>query len=353
MKAALEAVTAYLRASLRGRRPPPFQLLGSGPIGELEEKLRTYTGMRYCVLTASGTAALLTLGLALGMRRGTHFIMSPYAWAGSAVWLYLGARCVFADVEPETLTLDPEAARRAITPRTRALLAVETDGVPADDEALRRTADEHGMALVVDGARSFGARRDGRPAGTKAHALVLSFTWSKALCLGEGGAILTDDADLYERILFYGQHPMRQKRELGLQAFNECVLNARIHPLAALWGRAVFDRTLIRIRRYRNRMFRLVEALNRSNLTVPLPYRPGGIEPSFYRLCPAWRGESREAELVEHLARLGWHVQVRPLEDRPLYRNPVFRRLFRNRIDYRPCPVLEKELGRRFVIFPH
>jgi len=349
IQAALNAVTAYLRASLRGASTP-FHLLGTGPVASLEEKLRTYTGLRYCVLTASGTAALLTLGLALGMRRGVHFIMSPYAWAGSAVWLYLGARCVFADVEPETLTLDPEAVRQAITPRTRALLAVETDGVPADDTVLRRVAEDHGLTFVVDGTRSLGARRDGRPAGTQAHALVLSFTYSKALYLGEGGAVLTDDPDLYERLLFYGQHPLRQKRELGLETFNESAMNARIHPLAALWGEAVFDWALNRIRRRQKRLLHLVEALNASNLILPLPFRPGGIEPSFYRLCGAWREGRREAELVDYLARQGWHVQVQPLEDRPLYRNPVFRRLFHSRIDGHPCPVLERELGRRFVV---
>jgi perosamine synthetase len=343
----MRRLEAYVNATLQGQAIP-FHQLGTGAVGELERKLKQYTGMRHALLVSNATTGLLLLALALGLRRA-HFVTTPYTWAGSLVWMYLGCRISFADADPSTLTLDPDSVRRCIAPRTKILLSVDMDGVPADDDALRRIADEHGLFYIYDGAQSLGARRNGRPAGTRAHALVLSFTHRKTLDLGEGGAVLTDDPNLYDRLIFYGQHPLRQKREFGLEAFNESALNARIHPLAALWGAQAFEWAMEKLNAYQQYCRRLIAELNATGLTVPVEFEERGIEPTYHRLTVAWKGKPQYQALLERLNER-WRVKLQPHPGCPVYRQPAFVRLFERKIDAYDCPVVERELARRFIV---
>jgi dTDP-4-amino-4,6-dideoxygalactose transaminase len=323
----------------------PWHYTGTGPVRRWEAQLRRFTGMRHALLVSNATTGLLLVGLAAGLRPGDRFITTPRGWGGAlAPWLHLGARVAFADLEPQTLTLDPEAVRRLIDPHTRAILSQDADGFPADDECLRRLADEHGLLFVYDGARSLGALRHGRPAGTRAHVLVLSFTHGKLLDVGEGGAILTDDDRLYERLLRLSQHPLRQKRELGLDAASEFALNARIHPAAALRGAARFPRALRRARTQRARLVRLAEAIQATGLASASV--PPGIEPGGRRLPFAWQDLPRPQALA---ARLGPRVALLPPTERPIYQRPTFRELFGDRLDAAACPVAERELARRWT----
>lgn len=344
----LQRLTEYVDAVLAGRTVP-WQQLGTGPVRELEERLGRYTGMRHALLAPSATTGLLMVGLAIGMRRGAHFITTPYTWGGALVWLYLGCRVSFADLDPETLTLDPESVARCIRPQTRAVLSVDTDGVPSDDGALRELADRHGLVYVADCARSLGARRAGRPAGRRAHVMVLSFSHGKTLDLGEGGAVLTDDEGLYERLLLYGQHPMRQKKELGLDAGHEVALNGRIHPLAALLGAELFDRALRRARLRRRVGRRLVEDINDTGLAAAPDWTARGIVPTYYRLTFTWRGRPQPEALRTRLGTRGWRLGVEPLAAMPVYRDPGFIRRFGRRVEAAVCPAAEQELARRWA----
>jgi perosamine synthetase len=147
------------------------QLVGSGAVAELEAKLRQHHGMRYALCVSSATSGLLAVALALNLRCA-EFITTPYTYGASlAGWLILGNRPVFADIDAQTLTLAPEAVPRCTTPRTKAILAVDIFGNPADMHALRRVADEHGLWYVADAAQSLGARRDGLPASSLAEKL--------------------------------------------------------------------------------------------------------------------------------------------------------------------------------------
>jgi len=323
----------------------PWHYTGTGPVREWEAQLRDYTGMRHALLVSNATTGLLLVGLAAGLRPGDRFITGPRGWGGALVWLHLGCRVAFADLEPEGLTPDPEAVRRLIDPQTRAILSVDADGFPADDDRLRQLADEHGLLYVYDGARSLGALRHGRPAGTRAHVLVLSFTHGKLLDVGEGGALLTDDDRLYERLLRLSQHPLRQKRELGLDGASEFSLNGRIHPAAALRGAARFPQVLQRARIQRARLVRLAEALRRTGL-VYVPNLPG-LEPVGRRLPFCWQGLPRPQVLA---ARLGPRIAVLPPTERPIYERTPFRELFGGQVDAASCPVAERELARRWTV---
>jgi dTDP-4-amino-4,6-dideoxygalactose transaminase len=285
---------------------------------------------------------LLGLALALNLRR-SDFVTTPYTYGGSlAGWLLLGNRPVFADIDSHTLSINPDSVRRSITERTKALLAVDIFGIPSDTTALRRVADELGIPYIADAAQSFGARRNRRPASIDADALVVSFSVGKTIFAGEGGAVLTNDDALFEKLVWYTQHPQRQRRDLGLDFSNEFALNGRIHPVAAHRANAGFEAALDRLRQRQAVCFAAIEELNKTGLTEPIRFHEHEIEPAFFRLTAAWQDEPR-TELP------GWEVEPPPVE--LLYRHPAFVAQFGRRLRSAPeCPVAEDQARRRFCV---
>jgi dTDP-4-amino-4,6-dideoxygalactose transaminase len=177
-----------------------------GPEGEaFERELAGALGARDAVAVANGTDALHLALRALGVGAGDEVVTTSIsaAFTGLAV-LQAGARPVFVDVDPRTLNLDPEAARRAVTPRTKALLPVHLYGHPADMTPLLALARERGLAVVEDSCQAHGALHEGRPVGTLAGECslgALSFYPTKNLGgLGDGGAILVGDPALAARL---------------------------------------------------------------------------------------------------------------------------------------------------------
>jgi dTDP-4-amino-4,6-dideoxygalactose transaminase len=295
---------------------------------------------------ANATLGLLAIGQSLGIS-GSEFVTTPYTYGATlAGWLWLGNRPVFADIDPHTLALDPEAARRAVTPRTKALLAVDLFGVPADMAALRRLADEHGIWYIADAAQSLGAYRDGRPASSMADALVVSFTVGKTIFAGEGGAILTNHDALYEKLLWYTQHPERQRRELGINLVNEFALNGRIHPLAAQIANAGFDRALAGLGAQQQICFKIITELNRTNLVEPIRFGEQAIKPAFFRLSAAWKGKPQERALERDLG----NIRLAPSPVRLLYRQPAFVAQYGRGMVASVCPQAERQAKKRFCL---
>jgi len=177
--------------------------LSLGPVGpRFEELLAEAVGAPYCAAVSSGTAGLhLALRLA-GVGEGDEVITSPYSFVASAnVAIYEGATPVFADIDPRTLNLDPDAVAAAVTPRTRAIVAVDIFGYPCELDALRALCDEHGLALVEDACEALGARYKGRPLGSHGHPAVFAFYPNKQITTGEGGAVTTASADEHELLV--------------------------------------------------------------------------------------------------------------------------------------------------------
>jgi perosamine synthetase len=322
-------------------------LQGIGAIAKLEARLREFYGVKHALSVANATLGILAVAQALGLS-GKEFVTTPYTYGASlAGWLWLGNRPVFADIDPQTLALDPEAARRAITAKTKAILAVDIFGIPADMAALRRLADEFGIWYIADAAQSLGAYRNGRPASSMADALVVSFTVGKTIFAGEGGAILTNHDALYEKLVWYTQHPERQRRELGINLVNEFALNARIHPLAAQCANAVFDQSLARLREHQRQCFIYICKLNALALTEPIRFKEEGIEPSFFRLTAAWKGKPGEAALVKQLGSIS--LAEPPI--RLLYQQAAFIAQYWRRFKTAPrCPEAERQTTRRVCV---
>ncbi|EPR37163.1 UDP-4-keto-6-deoxy-N-acetylglucosamine 4-aminotransferase [Desulfovibrio sp. X2] len=195
--------------------------LTTGPnVERFEADVCAFTGANHGVAVCNGTAALHAAVHALGIGPGDEVVVPPMTFAASAnCVLYCGATPVFADVDAGTLLLDPAAAEAAITPRTRAIIAVDYAGQPCDWDALRALADRHGLALVADACHSIGGTDKGRKVGTLADVTVFSFHPVKHVTTGEGGMCLTDDAELAHRMRTFRNHGIttdaRQREKAG------------------------------------------------------------------------------------------------------------------------------------------
>ncbi len=188
--------------------------LTCGPkIGELEKKLCELTGARYAVVCSNGTAALHIAALSAGVGEGDEVITTPITFAASAnCALYCGARPVFVDIDPETYNIDPRKVEAAITPRTKAVVAVDYTGQSADLEPLLKICREHNLTLIEDGAHVIGTRYKGQMNGSIADMTMFSFHPVKTVTGGEGGVILTNEEALYQKLLLFRSHGITRDR---------------------------------------------------------------------------------------------------------------------------------------------
>jgi dTDP-4-amino-4,6-dideoxygalactose transaminase len=175
---------------------------GHTPVSRLEQEWALRCDSAACVATSNGTTALSLILAGLGVGPGDEVIVPALSFIASALApLHQLAVPVFADVDPVTFCLDPQAVRAALSPRTAAILPVHLHGQPADMTALGEIARQHQLAVVEDAAQAHGARYQGRPVGSLATAAAFSLQVTKNLpTCGEGGLITTDDRQLADRI---------------------------------------------------------------------------------------------------------------------------------------------------------
>lgn len=190
--------------------------LTCGPkIEELEQKLCALTGAKYAVVCANGTAALHIAALSAGVGTGDEVITTPITFAASAnCALYCGARPVFADIDPETYNIDPVKVEAAITPKTKAVVAVDYTGQSVALDPLREICKKRGLILMEDGAHVIGTKYKGKANGSISDMTTFSFHPVKTVTGGEGGAVLTNDEVLYEKLLLYRSHGITRKENL-------------------------------------------------------------------------------------------------------------------------------------------
>ena len=178
---------------------------------DLGERIARLAGARHGLAVNSATGALHLSLAALGVGAGDEVITSTYTFAACVnVIEHVGARPVLVDVEADTLCMDPSAVEAAITPRTRAIMPVDYAGHPCDYDRLLAIAGRAGLPLVEDAAHALGARWKGRPIGSIATVTAFSFYATKNLTTGEGGAAVTDDEALAERIGLLSLHGMNR-----------------------------------------------------------------------------------------------------------------------------------------------
>lgn len=209
-------------------------------ITDFETAFARLAGTTHAIATNNGTTALHLALVALGIGPGDEVIVPALTYIASAnAVVYCGATPVFADVEADTMNLDPADIEHRITPRTRAIIPVHLYGHPADMTGIMEIADRHGLHVVEDAAEAHGSRVDGRPVGSIGHVGVFSFFGNKIVTTGEGGAVTTDDDELAARLrLLRGQGMDSSKRYW----FPEIGFNYRMTNVAAAIGVAQLER---------------------------------------------------------------------------------------------------------------
>jgi perosamine synthetase len=182
--------------------------LTTGPrIGEFERAFADLVGSKEAVAVSNGTAALHAAIYALNIKPGDEVIVPPMTFAASAnCVLYQGGTPVFADINSDTLLLDPDAVEAKITSRTKAIMAVDYAGQPCDYDRLREIADRHELKIIADACHALGGSYKGRPVGSLADLSTFSFHPVKNITTGEGGMISTDDPLLAEGMRKFRNH---------------------------------------------------------------------------------------------------------------------------------------------------
>lgn len=182
--------------------------LTTGPkIAEFEQAVASYTGAKYAVAISNGTSALHAACFAAGIGQGDEVITTPLTFAASAnCVLYCGGTPVFADVDPYTYNIDPEDIRKKITDKTKAIIAVHLAGQPCDMDEIHSIAQEHNLIVIEDGAHALGSVYKGKKVGCLSDMTTFSFHPVKPITTGEGGMIMTDNEELYKRLVLFRSH---------------------------------------------------------------------------------------------------------------------------------------------------
>lgn len=194
----------------------------NGPeISNFEENISKYIGTKYAITFNSGTSALHSLLLAYDIKQGDEIIVPSFTFISTAnTPLFLNAKPVFADIEEKTWGLDPEDVNEKITLKTKAIIPIHYGGCPCLIEELKEIAEDHNIPLFEDAAESFGAKVKGKNVGTFGEASMMSFCQNKVITTGEGGAIVTNSEELYNRLKLIRSHGRLETQDYFMSSEN-------------------------------------------------------------------------------------------------------------------------------------
>lgn len=301
-------------------------------LAAFEQEFAGAVEARYAVAFSSGTAALHGMAFAAGLGPGDEVVVPPLTFAGTANAVrYLGAEPVFADIDPETFCLDPAAARRVVTPRTRAILTVDFAGRPSAYDELTALADETGALLLSDAAHAPGARYRGRPVGSDlAGMTAFSFNPVKNLTAGEGGMVTAGREAVRTRLVMFRAHGMTrdagqlERTSPGGWYYEQQHLgfNYKLSELHAALGRSQLRRLEAFNARRREIARFYTDVL--ADLPLELPASPEDAEHVWHLYVVQVRPPHRRDALFAFLRERGLGVQVHYI---PVPMHPYYQRL--------------------------
>ena len=217
-----------------------------GPGGELEKIMQGQLEVPFAVATAGGGPAL-HIACMSAIEMGDEVIATPYSWGQSvSCILQAGGIPIFADIDPRTLTLDPQSIEKKITPHTKAIVVVHIFGIPADMDAILQVAGKHQLCVIEDCAQAHGSLYRGKPVGAFGDFGCFSLGSSKNIAAGDAGVLVTGDRDYYERALLAGMHPARTGVEIEdperRQWIDSLIYTYRVNALSAGLAVKMMDR---------------------------------------------------------------------------------------------------------------
>lgn len=329
--------------------------LTTGPaVAAFEKKVADYVGAKYAVAVSNGTAALHVACLAAGIGEGDEVITTPITFAASAnCVLYCGGTPVFADIDPDTYNISPEELEKKITSRTKAIIPVHYTGQPCDMDAILKIAHKHDLLVVEDGAHALGAVYKGKKIGSIADMTCFSFHPVKPVTTGEGGMIVTDNEELYRRLVLYRSHgitrdkDMMQQYEEQLQQSSDPALqeaadmlrgdvidpggwyyqqlelgyNYRITDISCALGASQMDK----LDRFLERRRQIAKKYDEAFADIPqikTPWQQEGCQ-SGWHLYMIQTMERSRREVFDGLRQAGIGVNVHYI---PVYRHPYYQR---------------------------
>ena len=308
--------------------------LTTGPkIEEFEMGLTKYTGAKYAVVMSSGTAALHAACFAAGLKEGDEVITTPITFAASAnCILYMGAKPVFADIDPRTYNISPDDIRNKVTKKTKAIIPVHFTGQPCDMDEILKIAKEYNLKIIEDAAHAIGAKYRGKKIGSIGDMTTFSFHPVKHITAGEGGAVVTNDKKLFRKLMLFRTHGItRQRNDLigygGKWYYEQQCLgyNYRMTDIQAALGVSQLKKAdrFLGIRKAYIKMYN--EAFAKAG-EIEIPYQLDGADSSWHLYIIKLRLEnldcSRE-QIFEELGECGIGVNVHYI---PVYYHPHYKK---------------------------
>lgn len=322
-----------------------------GPeVTELETELARYVGRKYCVTCASGTDALLMPLMAWGIGRKDAVFTTPFTFiATSEVVRLVGATPIFVDIEPDTFNIDANKLEREIQRiivknelEPKVIIPVDLFGLPADNDRIAEIANHYGLKVLEDAAQSFGGIRNGKRACSWGDASATSFFPAKPLgCYGDGGAVFTDDDELYKLLLSIRVHGQGEDRYDNVRNG----INGRLDSLQAavlLAKLTIFDAEIVQRNEIARKYNRLLQG------KVETPYIPDGATSVWAQYSVKAKDSEQRKEILERLKARGIPTAI--YYPKPLHLQKVNEDLGYNRGDF---PVTEDIAARIFSLPMH
>jgi perosamine synthetase len=322
-----------------------------GPnVEKFEELISRYVNTKYALVFNSGTSALHAILLAYDIGQGDEVIVPSFTFIATAnAPLFVGAKPVFADVEDKTYGLDPEDVEAKITTKTKAIIPIHYGGCPCFIEEVREIARKHNLLLIEDAAESLGATVDGKKVGSFGNAAILSFCSNKIITTGEGGAVVTNDREIYEKLKLIRSHGRAENISyFSSREYMDYVTlgyNFRMSDITAALGIAQLKKvdTVIEMRRRNAEM--LSARLSRI-AEIEIPHPPD----SFFHVYQMYtirvkEGEEKRDALSTYLAKQGIMTKV--------YFHPVHEsRFYKNKLGYKCDLSITESLSQQVLTLP-
>lgn len=306
-------------------------MIAQGPkVMEFEEKFANWIGAKYGIATNSGTSALHVALLACGIGEGDEVITTPFTFiaSGNAI-VYTGATPVFADIDLDTYTIDPDKIEDLITDKTKAILPVQLYGQAADMDKIREIAEKHDLKIIEDAAQAHGAEYNGEKVGTLGDMACFSFYPTKNMTTSEGGMITTNDEELAKKAQMFRAHGASERYH-----HDEIGYNFRMTDIAAAIGLAQlnvideFNNKRISNANYLNEQLKDVEG-------IVTPKSPDNYKHVYHQYTILVEKGNRD-DWVEFLTNKGIGTGIHyPI---PLYNQPIYKKLGIEG----DCPLAEK-----------
>ncbi len=340
--------------------------LTQGPaVKKFEDALSKYADVKYAVVVSSGTAALHIACLAAGIRKGDNVITSPMTFAASAnCILYCGATPVFADIDPATLNIDPRKIERYLKLKPKALIPVHFAGIPCEMDKIHTLARRCGAIVIEDACHALGAEYKTANGWVKVGSCkhsdmaVFSFHPVKSIATGEGGAILTNRRELYERLIMFRNHGITKDRKRFIGHKSQVTshksklktggwyyemqylgFNYRMTDIQAALGYSQLKKLKVFVAKRSEIAKRYHKAFRSLKECIQTPYVPAYARSSWHlyvvRIKPCKRIEEKRRKIFDYLRKHGIGTQVHYI---PVYWHPYYQDLgYKKGI----CPLAE------------